>query len=250
MPPAHGDPTDEKRPPMTETILLVEDDAAVAHQYAEVLRDAGHRVEHVVDGRQALDRLTDTSHALVVLDIGLPGMNGFDVVRELRYRRLRAPVLMVSGRDREIDRVLGVELGADAYLVKPVGLSELQARVKALLRRGSMAGPPPPLAQEAPVRLGPVTIDRDGRQVRRDGVTVTLTAREYDLLLHFALHPGRVFTPAQLLQAVWKTDFAGYEGNVKTFVNRLRTRIEADPARPELLLTVRGTGYRSIGPQA
>lgn len=234
---------------MTETILLVEDDAAVALQYTEVLRDAGHRVEHVVDGRSALDRLSDERHGLVVLDIGLPGMNGFDVVRELRYRRLRAPVLLVSGRDREIDRVLGVELGADAYLVKPVGLSELQARVKAMLRRGSMAQAAP-LAQQATVRLGPITIDRDGRQVRRDGATVTLTAREYDLLLYFALHPGRVFTPGQLLQAVWKTDFAGYEGNVKTFVNRLRARIETDPARPELLLTIRGTGYRSIGAQA
>jgi DNA-binding response OmpR family regulator len=234
---------------MTETILLVEDDAAVASMYAQAIGDAGHQVEHVVDGRVALERASDERHALIVLDVGLPGLNGFDLVRELRYRRLRVPVLIVSGRDREIDRVLGVELGADAYLVKPVGLTELMARVKALLRREAMAAQPSRRLPNARVRLGPVEIDREGRQVRRDGVALTLTAREYDLLLYLALHPGRVFTPGQLLQAVWKTDFAGYETNVKTFVNRLRGRIESDPSRPELVLTVRGTGYRSAAAQ-
>ena len=228
----------------------MEDDASSAAIYAEALGDVGHRVEHVADGRVALERISDTRHGLVLLDVGLPGLNGFDVVRELRYRRLRTPVLMVSGRDREIDRVLGVELGADAYVVKPVGLAELMARVKALLRRGRMAAAASPLPQQAPVRLGPIVIDRDGRQVRRDGVEVSLTAREYDLLLYLAMHPGRVFTPSQLLLAVWKTGFADYEGNVKTFVNRLRARIEPDPSRPELVLTVRGTGYRCATPQS
>ena len=233
---------------MSETILLVEDDVAVASMYGQVLGDAGHRVEHVVDGRVALERASDERHALIVLDVGLPGLNGFDVVRELRYRRVRAPVLIVSGRGREIDRVLGVELGADAYLVKPVVLTELTARVRALLRREAMGVPLSRPSHEALVRLGPVEIDREARQVRRDGGALTLTAREFDLLLYLAQHPGRVFTPAQLLQAVWKTDFAGYESNVKTFVNRLRGRIESDPSRPELVLTVRGTGYRSATP--
>lgn len=234
---------------MTATILLVEDDAEVALQYAEVLRDAGHPVEHVTDGRGALERLTAANYPLIILDVGLPGLNGFDLVRELRYRRLCTPVLMVSARAREIDRVLGVELGADVYLAKPVGLSELVARVRALLRREAMAVTAPRFPHHEPVRLGPVVIERDSRQVRRDGVVVPLTAREYELLLYLALHPGRVFTPNQLLVAVWKTDFVGYEGSIKTFVNRLRARIESDPSRPKLLMTVRGAGYRSAPPK-
>ena len=232
---------------MTAPLLLVEDDPCVAAAYGDALADAGHRVECVADGRAALERASDARHAVVVLDVGSPGLSGFDVVRELRYRRMGVPVLIVSGRGSEIDRVLGVELGADAYLVKPVGLAEIQARVRALIRRRAMAMVPADPPRHAPVRLGPVEIDREGRQVRRDGVPIALTAREYDLLLHLAAHPGRVFTARQLIQAVWRTDFAGYEGNVKTFVNRLRARIEADPARPALILTVRGTGYRSAG---
>jgi DNA-binding response OmpR family regulator len=235
---------------MDKSILLVEDDPAVAAQYAAVLVDAGHRVEQVCDGRLALDRASDEAHCLVLLDVGLPSLNGFDVVREFRYRRLRAPVLIVSARGREIDRVLGVELGADAYLTKPVGLGELLARVRALVRRDTLASGTSHAAGQPLVRLGPVEIDRDGRQVRRDGVAVPLTAREYDLLLHLALHPGRVFSPEQILQAVWKTDFVGYQGSVKTFVNRLRSRIESDPGRPELVLTVRGAGYCSAAPRA
>lgn len=232
---------------MSPSILVVEDDAAIAAQYADLLAEDGLVVECVADGLRGLERAAQRAWSMVLLDVGLPGMNGMDLVRELRYRRMTAPVLIVSGRDREIDRVLGVELGADAYVTKPIGFAELRARVRALLRRTSQDARGATGPAEGRLVLGPLQVDVAGRRVWKDGAELQLTAREFDLLAHFAASPGRVHTPRQLLQAVWHTDFAGYEGNVKTFVNRLRARIEADPARPCLILTVRGTGYRSVG---
>jgi two-component system, OmpR family, response regulator len=233
---------------MADPILVVEDDPVAAAQFGEVLREDGHEVELVADGSVALGRACEAPFGMVLLDIGLPGLNGLDVVRQIRYRQVAAPVLIVSGRGGELDRVLGVELGADAYLVKPVGLGELRARVRAMLRREGWSVGPTGEPSAPRLKLGPLTMDERSRRVWRDDAELSLSVKEFDLLAQFMQAPGRVFSPAQLLQAVWHTDFAGYERNVKTFINRLRLRVEVNPSQPQLVLTVRGIGYRGVGP--
>jgi DNA-binding response OmpR family regulator len=151
---------------------------------------------------------------------------------------------MLTARSTEIDRVLGLELGADDYLTKPFSIPELQARVKAMLRRSGMQAAPPASDQIERIETGELVIDCARRDARLAGKPVPLTAREFDLLLHFARNPGRAFTRMQLLDAVWGTTFEGYEHNVNTHINRLRSKIEADPANPRYVLTVRGVGYR------
>jgi len=175
----------------------------------------------------------------------LPGRDGLDIVRGLRMDRVRTPVLMLTARSTEIDRVLGLELGADDYLTKPFSIPELQARVKAMLRRVEMqSAPPSSTNNQERIEAGGLLIDFVSREARLDGHPVPLTAREFDLLAHFARNPGRAFTRMQLLDAVWGTTFEGYEHNVNTHINRLRAKIEADPANPRYVLTVRGVGYR------
>ncbi|MGD9944482.1 MAG: response regulator transcription factor [Burkholderiaceae bacterium] len=229
---------------MEKKILVVEDQRDIADLIAMHLRDLGHRVDCVHEGAGGYEAARSGRYDLIVLDVMLPGRDGLDIVRGLRMEKIPTPVLMLTARSTEIDRVLGLELGADDYLTKPFSIPELQARVKALFRRLDMHAPA--AADSGPVRLefGPLTIDTDSREVRLAGKPVPLTAKEFDLLLHFARHPGRAFTRMQLLDAVWGTTFEGYEHNVNTHINRLRSKIEADPANPRYVLTVRGVGYR------
>ena len=158
--------------------------------------------------------------------------------------RITLPVLMLTARAGEIDRVLGLELGADDYMSKPFSVPELQARVKALLRRSELTGQTESVANEERLTIKALSIDPVSREARLNGSTIALTAKEFDLLLYFARHPGRAFTRMQLLDAVWGTTFEGYEHNVNTHINRLRNKIETDPANPQYVLTVRGVGYR------
>ena len=151
---------------------------------------------------------------------------------------------MLTARTGEIDRVLGLELGADDYMSKPFSVPELQARVKALLRRSEINTQAEPTTDEERLVVGELSIDPVSREARLSNDPVSLTAKEFDLLLYFARHPGRAFTRMQLLDAVWGTTFEGYEHNVNTHINRLRSKIEADPAKPTYVLTVRGVGYR------
>ncbi|MGE0311128.1 MAG: winged helix-turn-helix domain-containing protein [Lautropia sp.] len=232
---------------MEQRILVIEDQKDIAELVAMHVRDLGHRVDIVHDGAEGLERARRGEHALVVLDVMLPGLDGMSIVRELRMHRQQVPVLMLTARSSEIDRVLGLELGADDYLTKPFSIPELQARIKALLRRAEIREQAPEAAAERLV-LGAMTIDTAAREVRIDDVPVALTAREFDLLLHLARHPGRVFSRMQLLDAVWGTTFEGYEHNVNTHINRLRAKIEKDPAAPVYVLTVRGAGYRCGAP--
>ncbi len=226
-------------------VLVVEDQKDIADLIAMHVRDLGHRVDCVHDGNAGFEAARSGRYDLVVLDVMLPGRDGLDVVRALRMERITTPVLMLTARSTELDRVLGLELGADDYLTKPFSIPELQARIKAILRRLDMASPAAASAPEA-VRItaGELTIDPASREVRLGGRSVSLTSKEFDLLLHFARHPGRVFTRMQLLDAVWSTTFEGYEHNVNTHINRLRGKIEIDPANPRYVLTVRGVGYR------
>jgi DNA-binding response OmpR family regulator len=229
---------------MERKILVVEDQRDIADLIAMHLRDLGHRVDCVHDGIAGYEAATSGRYDLIVLDVMLPGRDGLDIVRTLRIERLTTPVLMLTARSTEIDRVLGLELGADDYLTKPFSIPELQARVKALLRRSLMQASAPASDPKERIVAGDLVIDCARREVRLAGQPVPLTAREFDLLLHFARNPGRAFTRLQLLDAVWGTSFEGYEHNVNTHINRLRGKIEADPANPRYVLTVRGVGYR------
>ena len=229
---------------METRVLIVEDQKDIAELIAMHVGDLGHKVECVADGDRGYARAGSGEFDLVILDVMLPGRDGMDVVRSLRMDRNPVPVLMLTARSGEIDRVLGLELGADDYLAKPFSVPELQARVKALLRRSELSQAAPAQESAETIRAGALVIDPLAREVRLDDAPLALTAKEFDLLHYFARHPGRAFTRMQLLDAVWGTTFEGYEHNVNTHINRLRAKIEADPANPRFVLTVRGVGYR------
>ena len=229
---------------MERHILVVEDQKDIADLIAMHLRDLGHAVECVHDGGKGYEAARTGRYDLIVLDVMLPVRDGLDVVRSLRMDRVDTPVLMLTARSGEIDRVLGLELGADDYLTKPFSIPELQARVKAILRRSDRQAATPASDEAEKLAFTDLTIDSASREVRLAQRPVPLTAKEFDLLLHFARNPGRAFTRMQLLDAVWGTTFEGYEHNVNTHINRLRSKIETDPANPRYVLTVRGVGYR------
>jgi DNA-binding response OmpR family regulator len=230
---------------MERKILVVEDQRDIADLIAMHLRDLGHQVDCVHDGGAALEAARGSRYDLLVLDVMLPVRDGLDVLRALRMDRVDTPVLMLTARSSEIDRVLGLELGADDYLTKPFSIPELQARVKAIFRRidRQASGETSEGADER-MTVGELDIDCASREARLRGRPIPLTAKEFELLAHFARNPGRAFTRMQLLDAVWGTSFEGYEHNVNTHINRLRSKIETDPANPRYVLTVRGVGYR------
>ncbi len=227
-------------------ILVAEDQTDIRHLLVLNLQNAGYEVTEVADGLAALARETERGHDLLVLDLMMPGMDGLEVCKTLRGRGCSTPILMLTAKSTELDRVLGLELGADDYLTKPFSLAELLARVKALLRRAELllAAQANAQNQASGIRNGELDIQPVKRQVQLRGVPLDFTALEFDLLLHFAQHPGHVFSRTQLLNAVWGYTHEGYEHTVTTHINRLRAKLEPDPLRPELILTVRGAGYK------
>lgn len=233
---------------MPSHILVAEDQADIRELLVMNLRTAGYQVSAVGDGAQALARQLEVPADLVVLDLMMPRMDGLEVCKALRAKGSAAPILMLTAKSTELDRVLGLELGADDYLTKPFSLAELLARVKALLRRADLLAAAQESAQTAgraaAIRNGELEILPAKRQVRCRGALLDFTALEFDLLLHFASHPGHVFSRAQLLNAVWGYTHDGYEHTVTTHINRLRAKLEADPMRPEIILTARGAGYK------
>ena len=228
---------------MGKRVLVVEDDPEISGVVALHLRDHGFRVEQTPSGREALARCRGGGFDLLVLDLKLPDLDGLEVCRSLRASGERCPILMLTARGGEADRVLGLELGADDYLGKPFSVRELVARVKALLRRAQPA-PAPQLADAAPFEHHGLRVDPAKRRVTLHGQPVALTATEFDLLHHLARHPGRVYSRAQLLDAVWGYSHAGYEHTVNSHINRLRAKLERDPARPLYVRTVWGVGYK------
>jgi len=233
---------------MRKRVLIVEDDQDIAHLVALHLKDIDCEVETVVDGRAGLDRAENGDQDLIILDLMLPGIDGLEICRRVRSHSDYTPILMLTARTSEFDRVLGLELGADDYLTKPFSVLELVARVKALFRRMEALASQDDLAENAPLRLRDLLIEPDKRSVEVRGEAVQLTAKEFDLLLHFARYPGRVFTRAQLLDQVWGYGHDGYEHTVNSHINRLRSKIEQDPAQPRYILTVWGIGYRFSEP--
>jgi len=231
-----------------ERILLVEDDRDIARVVELHATDLGNEVVWTPSGEEGLELALSGRFALVVLDLMLSDLDGLEVCRSLRAHRPEVLVLMLTARSSELDRVVGLELGADDYLGKPFGVRELQARIRALLRRKRDALQ----AERAPrsVSVGELEIDLRAREVLLAGEPVHLTAREFDLLVQFARNPGRVYSRAQLLDLVWGQGFDGFEHTVNSHINRLRGKIEPDPARPRYIQTVWGVGYKFVSREA
>jgi DNA-binding response OmpR family regulator len=226
---------------MLRTLLIVEDQHDLAELVALHLSDLAQHIHLCSDGVEALRIAAATPPDLVVLDLGLPGLDGLEVCRRLRASARYVPILMLTARSSDAERVLGLEMGADDYLVKPFNVMELVARAKAIVRRmHGLAN----AGDDAVVRNGTLAIDPASRHVTLAGAPVALTAREFDLLLHFARHPGRVFTRDQLLDTVWGGAHGGYAHTVNSHINRLRAKIETDAANPCWIQTVWGVGYR------
>ena len=226
-------------------VLVVEDDEDIARLIRLHLADCGFEVTVAHDGLEAAALVDAQAFGLITLDLTLPGLDGLGLCRRIRERSSTTPILMLSARSSELDRVLGLELGADDYLTKPFSVRELQARVKAIFRRTEALARP--AGGDAPLlQVGRLCIDAERREVKVDGRPVQLRAKEFALLHEFARHPGKVYSRAALLEAVWSYGHEGYRHTVNTHINRLRTKIERDPARPTLIRTVHGVGYQLV----
>jgi len=230
-------------------ILLVEDEQDIAELVALHLDDLCDEVVVAGDGHEGLRLATSQDWSLIILDLRLPGPDGLQICRAVRRERSYQPILMLTSKSAELDRVLGLETGADDYLTKPFSVLELIARVRAILRRVENMQLAPRTGQQttATIDAGNITIDPSRREVKLDGNTVALTAREFDLLEHFARHPGHVFRRADLLDKVWGYGHEGYEHTVNSHINRLRAKIERNPSKPEMIVTVWGVGYKFSG---
>ena len=225
-------------------LLVVEDESDIAELVSMTLGELPARVTIARDGLSGLRLATQQRWDAIVLDLRLPGLGGLDLCRELRAKGHATPLLMLTARGSELDRVLGLELGADDYLTKPFSVLELRARVRALLRRA--AAPKATAAGSEPDRIetGGLAIDREQRRVKLDGQDVSLTAREFDLLWCFARHPGRVFTRSELLADVWGYGHDGYDHTVNSHINRLRAKLGDERESARFIHTVWGVGYR------
>lgn len=230
-------------------ILVVEDEPDIAQLIALHLRDEDFKVTIAGDGHEGMRLACARPWDLVLLDLRLPGPDGLAICRALRASQNYVPILMLTSKSSELDRVLGLELGADDYVTKPFSVSELIARVKALFRRIDAVSRGSEPATES-LSIGDILIDSASREVKVDHNKVELTAREFDLLLHFARHPGRVFSRAQLLDRVWGFGHEGYEHTVNSHINRLRGKIEPDSNHPKYIVTVWGVGYKMEPPGA
>ena len=223
---------------MNENILLVEDEEALRMTLGDRLRSEGYVVDFACDGEQGLDKATGTPYDLIIMDIMLPNRSGLDVCRDIRKAGLATPILVLTARDQTVDKVLGLKLGADDYVTKPFDTLELMARIEALLRRA----PGRPL--QSVYQLGPIRMDIRGTEVTRDGKPVALSAREFQLLRYFMENPGVTLSRNDLLHEVWGYEDGTFTRTVDVHVASLRQKLEKDPKKPELILTVPGMGYK------
>lgn len=227
-----------------KSVLVVEDERDIAQLLKLHLSEFCDEVVVADNGRDGLSAAETRPWGLVILDLGLPGIGGLEICRRIRENMGYTPVLMLTAKTSESDRILGLNIGADDYVTKPFSLHELIARVRAIFRR--CAALQADSDSEAAPRLqrDGLSIDLEQRRIEVEGRTIELTAREFDLLVHFAQHPGRVYTRAQLLDQVWGYGHEGYEHTVNSHINRLRSKIEPDPSKPRFIVTVWGVGYR------
>lgn len=224
-----------------ETILIVEDDASILKGLKMNLELEGYAVIGAEDGEKGLALAYEEHPDLVILDVMLPKMNGFEVCKEIRRRKIDVPVLMLSAKNAEIDRIMGLDLGADDYISKPFALREVLARVNAFLRRRRSAD------ATVTMTFGKVVVDFATHQATRDGKPVSLTTRELDLVRFFGEHEGKVLSREAILDGVWGRAYEGTDRTVDNFLNRLREKLEPAPDAPRHFLTVRGAGYRFVG---
>lgn len=231
---------------MNKNVLIVEDDPDIANLVKLQLVDLNCHVDVSHDGVEGLTLFKSKQYDLVILDIMLPGMDGLDICKAIRAMESYVPILMLTAKSTELDRVLGLELGADDYLTKPFSVMELVARVKALFRRvdAMQLRQDKETNDESLIHVGDIEINTRARSVKVKQEMISLTAREFDLLTFFAQHPGQVFTRTQLLDKVWGYGHDGYEHTVNSHINRLRAKIEQNPAQPDYILTAWGVGYK------
>jgi DNA-binding response OmpR family regulator len=230
-------------------ILLVEDERDAARMVAKGLREQAYAVDVVADGEAACDQAAINDYDAIVLDVLLPLKDGLAVCRQLRREGASVPILMLTARDSELDKVLGLELGADDYVTKPFSLRELQARIRALLRRSETQANAPAVTAKT-VDLGNVRVDLAGHQLLRDGEALPVKPKAFELLVFLIRNAGQVFTREQLLERVWGYDYAGETRTVDVHVHLLRQRVEEDAANPRYIQTVRGVGYVFRGKDA
>ena len=230
-------------PASRRQVLIVEDERDLARVVKRHVESIGCEVKLAGSGEEAIV-LADEPFDLVLLDVMLPGIDGLEVCRRMRAMNRYMPVLMLTARSSDIDKVMGLESGADDYLTKPFSVQELLARIKAIFRRMDAMASPQGAREQAIAVGGRVVIDPNTREVRVAGQAIDLTQKEFELLMHFARNPGRVYSRAQLLDSVWGYNHDGYEHAVNCHINRLRAKIEEDPREPKMLLTVWGVGYK------
>ncbi len=229
---------------MPKKILIIEDNRDLARLLEGHLQDLAYQVNVAFDGIAGLARADADNYDLIILDLMLPGLDGIEICRRLRRKSSYVPILMLTAKSSEMDRVVGLEIGADDYVTKPFSIRELLARVKAILRRVEELTSEVKGDMPAVIRAGDLVLDPSKRSALIKGVSVDLTAKEFDLLLHFARNPGKVYTRSQLLDRVWGYGHDGYEHTVNSHINRLRAKIEKDPTHPAYILTVWGVGYK------
>ena len=232
---------------MSDRILVVEDEPDIADLIRVNLAELGMPIVLKDNGKQGLETALQEEFSLLILDIMLPQVNGLDICRQVRERKPEQAIIMLTAKNSETDRVLGLELGADDYMTKPFSVRELQARVRSQLRKVSLMrsiADGKNNQSDAPLQIGHLTIDQKTHQVRLQEQELELTATEFDLLLHLASHPNQVFSRAQLLESVWGYHHSGYEHTVNSHINRLRAKIEQDATVPSIVQTVWGVGYK------
>lgn len=224
-------------------LLIVEDDPNIAGLVEIHMKDLGFEVDKAFDGREGLKKGVEKDYDFIILDVMLPEMDGFEICRHLRIEKKLSPILFLTSKSEELDKVLGLEMGADDYLTKPFSVRELIARVKAILRRSEIMRDQKQETQDV-IKCGDLTIDVNLRIVTIEDRSIDLSPKEFDLLVFLARNPGKTFSRHQLLEKIWGYEFSGYEHTVNSHVNRLRAKIETDMAKPKYILTTWGVGYK------
>lgn len=231
---------------MEKKVLIIEDDPDIADLIQIHLKDLGFLPDHAGDGMEGVSKALTNDYELVILDLMLPRLDGFEVCKQIREEKKSLPILMLTSKSEEFDKVLGLELGADDYLTKPFSIRELMARVKSIIRRVEAVKEACDDEEPVEMQFGELTINVEKRKVTLAGEVVDLTAKEFDLLALFASHPGRAYSRQELLDIVWGYHFDGYDHTVNSHINRLRSKIEKDPSQPLYIKTVWGVGYRFV----
>jgi DNA-binding response OmpR family regulator len=227
-----------------EKLLIVEDDPAIQRMIGDYFRHVGYEVISASEGEAGVRMALNDKPTVMVLDLMLPKLDGLSVCRQVRERNPSLPIIMLTAKDDIVDKVLGLEMGADDYMTKPFSLRELEARVKSVLRRVRAKSAEAEDADPAPILRGDLRIDPARREVTIGGRAIDLTPKEFELLTLFATHPGRVYSRKYLLENIWDYTYSGYDRTIDSHINRLRAKIEENPDQPKLVLTVWGVGYK------